>query len=128
MTIGFKRSIFIIVFLTVGVGFILPAAHKSKYLEAEGLGFEGVVTHIEWKTKNHALPLFKIEDANGSLYSLNNGELNLKKSQLHVGDAIIKGSGSRYCYINKVEFECVDEFIEFHKAVLRAFNDDKPNA
>lgn len=128
MTIGIKRTLFVVAFLTVGIGFVLPAVHESRYLKAENISLDGVVTHIEWKTKNHAQPLIELKATDGSLHSLDDGELNFKEGQLNVGDAIIKKSGSRYCYINKMEFECINEFVGFHKAVLRAINGGEPNA
>lgn len=111
-------------FFIFGVCFLLPSIHKSRYQKAENLELYGVVTHIEWKTKNHALPLFRIKGSDKSEIKLNDGELILTKGQLVVGDTISKKSGSRYCQINTEQVECVQEFIELLQVVSLEFKSE----
>jgi len=101
---------------------IAPLIVEFKYQKTVGLEFQGVVEHIEWESRNHALPLFIIKKQNGSTIKINDGELSLKKGQLKVGDTFSKKTEARYCTINGTKTECVKEFVSFHD---RLFNSRK---
>jgi len=121
MNKNLSRLLFFFIFFAIGIGVVLPQAHKSKHTKAENLEIDGVVEHIEWKTKNHALPLFRITKHDGSTRQLNDGELNLNQGEIKVGDSIVKKSGSRNCLINSIKTECVNEFTGFHEILSKLF-------
>jgi hypothetical protein len=125
MSKNLKAFLFFSTFFGIGIGVVLPYVHDSKYLAAEKLEFEGFVEYIEWKTKNHALPLFIVKKQNGVTYRFNNGELNLSHGELKVGDKISKTLGSRYCIINSIKTECVNEFTSLYDLVFNAAKSGK---
>jgi len=120
MSKSFKFLFIACAFFGIAIGLVAPYIHESKYLNAEGLEFEGVVEHIEWKSKNHAQPLFIVKNQIGTIHRFNDGELNIKKDQLKVGDSISKKTGSRYCNLNGLKTECVKEFISFHDLLFNS--------
>ena len=108
--LGQNKIVLIVVVLVLSVLVLLPLAHYSEYVKAERLNLNGVVTHIQWKTTNHDLPLFQVKSKDGNIQEMNNGELQINPGQLAVGDLIIKNSGSRKCSVNGIEIECVRRY------------------
>ena len=89
---------------------LLPIAFfvfKYESSSTVSMGFDGEVVAIDWKSKNHNLPLIKIREANSNReIKLSHYTITLKKGDLHVGDKIRKLKGSRECFINNVAKKC----------------------
>ena len=76
----------------------------------QDLGFEGVVLDIDWKSKNHGLPLIEILDLKrNKKIVFSNYLITLKNGDLSVGDRIIKKKGSKECFINDVAIICIKD-------------------
>jgi hypothetical protein len=70
--------------------------------------FNGLVTYIEWRSKNHGMPLIEIKQENGTVKRFHTPRIILKDSQLKVGDRLVKESGSKYCQINSEKVLCLN--------------------
>jgi len=79
-------------------------AHKSP----ERLQFDGVVTAIDWKTRNHGMPLIEISASNKTKVKFNSNRIILDSSQLKIGDSISKTSDSIYCQVNGAKVQCLN--------------------
>ena len=74
---------------------------------AERQGFSGFVTYIEWKSRNHGMPLIEISRANGTKTKFHHHLIILDSSQLNVGDSFSKEGGSKICKINNEPVQCL---------------------
>ncbi|MGY8870418.1 MAG: hypothetical protein ACKVJE_08270 [Pseudomonadales bacterium] len=75
--------------------------------EAERQGFSGWVSFIEWKSRNHGMPLIEVSRSNGTKIKFHHHRIILDSTQLKVGDLIAKVSGSKVCEINKSSVSCI---------------------
>ncbi|MEP0175775.1 MAG: hypothetical protein ABJD02_04275 [Paraglaciecola sp.] len=73
--------------------------------------FKGVVIQIDWKSKNHGMPLIQVRATTGKVKKFHHYRINLSKSDLKVGDSFEKLKSSRFCLINNKEVECVSKNI-----------------
>ncbi|WP_293752497.1 hypothetical protein [uncultured Paraglaciecola sp.] len=69
---------------------------------------EGVVSKINWKTKNHEMPLIEINDNNCRTKKFTSNRIVLSPDKLRVGDLFKKISGTQFCHINEVKLQCVN--------------------
>ena len=88
----------------LGVGIFMSVRDHSA---VERLGFSGRVTFIEWKSRNHGMPLIEIGRDNATKTKFHDRRIILSSSQLKVGDLIIKEGGSKVCEINKKPVPCI---------------------
>ena len=75
--------------------------------------FSGIVRSIEWKSRNHEMPLIFIRNDKGRDFKFHHYRIALKPDQLKVGDHIAKEKGSLMCLINDKEFKCVYDRRDF---------------
>ena len=64
------------------------------YMEASG-----VVTSINWQTRNHHLPLITVLEDTGKVIFISHS-VALTKNDIKVNDVIVKEKESEYCLIN----------------------------
>jgi hypothetical protein len=69
---------------------------------------EGVVSKINWKTKNYGMQLVEIIDNNGRTKRFTSDRIVLSPDQLRVGDSFQKISGIKFCQINEVKHQCIN--------------------
>ena len=74
---------------------------------AERQGFSGFVTYIEWKSRNHGMPLIEISRANGTKTKFHHHRIILDSSQLNLGDSFSKEGDSKICKINNEPIQCL---------------------
>jgi hypothetical protein len=82
---------------------------SNKALRNKSYNFSanGIVHSIEWKSKNHALPLIVIKIENGYKRFSSTGII-LTQDTVKVGDQFQKESKSIFCLINKLKIKCVE--------------------
>lgn len=88
----------------LGIGVLMS---MRDYDEAERMGFSGEVSFIEWKSKNHGMPLIEIIRSNGTKIKFHHSRIIIDSTQLKVGDSIIKVSDSKMCKINESAVPCI---------------------
>ena len=72
------------------------------------LSFEGKVTAIDWKSKNHSLPMITIQESESNqTLVLSHYTISLEEGDLDIGDTISKAKGSSECSINGIVTRCV---------------------
>jgi hypothetical protein len=97
-------------FLLLAIPFLCLAipvgywAHKAP----ERQEFDGVVTSIEWETRNHGMPLIEVSVSKRDKVKFNSNRITLDSLQLKVGDSISKTSDSIYCLINGIKVQCLN--------------------
>lgn len=74
---------------------------------AERLAFSGEVSFIEWKSRNHGMPLIEVVRSNGTKVKFHHHRIILDSTQLKVGDEIAKTAGSKLCEINEKSVLCI---------------------
>lgn len=79
--------------------------------EPESQSFDGWVSFVDWKSKNHGMPLIEIKRENGTVKRFHHSRIVLSSEQLNVGDRFIKESGSKYCDINGKAILCVNKHL-----------------
>ena len=97
-------------FVCVFVGIVLPIGIFSSYLDyrsAEDFAADGIVTYIEWRSRNHKIPLIEIKQANGILKRFHHSRIILSEHNLNVGDSFTKKSGSSMCTIRGELVKCI---------------------
>jgi hypothetical protein len=102
-----KKAIIFIALVIPILGFGVAMSyldHKKPLTQS----FNGLATYIEWKSKNHGMPLIEIKQENGTAKRFHNPRIILKDSQLKVGDRLVKESGSKYCQINSEKVLCLN--------------------
>ena len=70
--------------------------------------FDGIVYHIDWKSKNHGMPLIEIKSRIGKVKKFHHFFISLTSDDIKVGDKFRKVSGSTNCFINDIEMECLE--------------------
>ena len=77
--------------------------------ESQGLNLhaEGVVASIDWKSKNHGMPLIGIKTKSSRMKWFHSTKILLNPSNLKVGDAFKKQAGSFNCEINGTKIPCI---------------------
>lgn len=91
--------------LVLGIGVFMSMRDHD---EAERLAFKGQVTFIEWKSRNHEMPLIEIARSNGTTFRFHHYRIILDSTQLKVGDTITKVGGSKMCEINEKSVPCIE--------------------
>ena len=67
----------------------------------------GVVVDIDWKSRNHEIPSFKISDGN-KIKVFASHRITLNKENIRIGDKFVKQSGAKTCEINLKPLLCID--------------------
>ena len=75
--------------------------------QPERQSFDGWVSHIEWESANHNMPLIEIKRENGVTRKFHHYRISLNSDQLKVGDTFIKEPGAVHCSINGESVLCV---------------------
>ena len=88
----------------LGVGVFMSI---RDYGEPERMAFDGLVSFIEWESRNHGIPLIEVTRSNGSKVKFSNTRIILNSSNLKVGDSLGKASGSLSCTINGNLVPCI---------------------
>ena len=101
-----KYKPLLIVFLIIILGGIFISAQNTASSRIVKLGVLGTVHEIQWTTRNHNLPLFKIKTAD-SIVDFQHHRIIIEPHQTNVGDSFIKYSGSKICIINDKKFDCI---------------------
>ena len=78
------------------LGFVVDGYMKY----GSNLQVEGEVISIVWRSNNHQLPIITILDDSGRKTEISHGTIILNKSNLDVGDRLVKNIGAEYCLIN----------------------------
>lgn len=97
-----KFIVLAIPFLSIGV-FISVRDHG----EPEHMAFEGLVSFIDWESRNHGMPLIEVTRKNGTKVKFSSTRIILNSSNLKVGDTLAKVSGSLSCTINGNLVQCI---------------------
>lgn len=82
-------------------------AIKSDATKLKRMSVEGHVWHIDWESKNHKLPLIEIKQKNGVVKKFSGTGVVLTSDTVEEGDHFRKLSGSKNCFINEIEVECL---------------------
>jgi len=69
---------------------------------------KGIVTLIEWESRNHGVPRIEIKLKNGKLKRFSSYRIALNSSSVKLGDSFEKVTDSKVCLINNKEIECVN--------------------
>jgi len=80
----------------------------NDYMKPVGFSAQGTVTAINWKSRNHGMPVIDIVGNNGVTMQFSSNRITLESSQLKVGDSFKKVSSSKLCQINKNIVQCVN--------------------
>ena len=88
----------------LGIGMFIS---YRDYGEPERIAFEGHVSFIDWKSKNHGMPLIEVSRSNGTKIKFSSTRITLDSSQLKIGDLLKKTSGSKSCEINEKSVICI---------------------
>ena len=100
-----EKKIAIVLFSSVTIlGFFGMYNH---YWEAFNFSAAGVVVEAKWNTANHNMSLFTIENNAGKRKKFHFSKVILKPEQIKVGDRFRKKAGSKNCFINELEVQCV---------------------
>ena len=103
MTRFFK--FFLLALLLLPIAFIV---FKCESNSTKNMKFDGEVVFIDWKSRNHNLPLIKIMDSSSKKeITFSHYTIVLKEGDLLVGDQISKSKGSRECVVNEVAKKCI---------------------
>lgn len=96
-------------FLLLAVPFLAFAVFVGvrEHGAVERKAFSGRVTFIEWKSRNHGMPLIEIVHSNGIEFRFHHHRIALDATQLKVGDTISKVEGSKMCDINQTPILCI---------------------
>jgi len=100
-----KKALIILVIITLIV--IAYFSNKSMRNESYNFSANGVVHSIDWKSKNHALPLIVIK-INNKYKRFSSTGIILTKDTVKVGDQFQKEKASRFCLINEQKTKCVE--------------------
>ena len=77
------------------------------YVEPERMAFDGLVSSIDWESRNHGMPLIQVTHSNGTKVKFSSTRIILNSSNLKVGDSLAKVSGSKSCSINGDLVPCI---------------------
>jgi len=100
-----KKISIIFVIITLLVIFIFSI--KSMRNKSYNFSADGIVHSIEWKSKNHALPLIVIK-MNNKYKRFSSIGIILTQDTVKVGDQFQKEHKSRFCLINKQKIKCIE--------------------
>lgn len=94
-------------FLFIAIAPIALFLMYQNYNDALDFRVDGKVVSIEWKSKNHQMPLFIILESN-TTRTFQSHRIMLTPEQIMVGDYIKKEAGSHYCFVNGNKILCID--------------------
>lgn len=77
------------------------------YKEPVEKSIDAWVYHIDWKSKNHEIPLILLKRDNNTEQKFHHTRIILTSDNLKVGDHLIKKSGSKTCTINDNSVVCL---------------------
>lgn len=90
---------------------LLPVAiffAKRDVDSALNLGFDGEVIAINWKSRNHGLPLIEVRDfSNSKVIVFSHYKITLREGDLNIGDKISKVKGEKQCHVNGIPLKCI---------------------
>jgi len=101
-----KIVIFLMCFLLLSI-IAIPEMYKA-HKEPEVFSAQGIVSSINWKSRNHGMPIIEIRDKNGTTTKFSSNRITLIPEQLKVGDSFNKQSDSSSCEINDKLVRCVN--------------------
>jgi hypothetical protein len=78
------------------------------YKEPERQRLNGRVSFIDWKSRNHLIPLILLKRKNGTEQKFHHSRITLTSKDLKVGDLLVKESNSKTCQINGEPIVCVE--------------------
>ena len=99
------------IIVTIGLLVLLVVGGTSSYFDYQepiNQSFDGQVTHIDWKSRNHGMPLILLKRENGLEQKLHSSRIALTSAELKVGDMLLKKSGSNECVINGKSVTCIN--------------------
>lgn len=77
------------------------------YKEPEGKILNSWVSFIDWKSKNHGMPLILLTRKNGTKQKFHHTRIILTAKDLKVGDHLVKARDSKICEINGEPILCL---------------------
>jgi len=96
----FFRIIGMWLFVIIAGAIILLSFIRYDALYAKNLQVEGVVTSIEWKSKNHQLPIIVLLNESGKETVVSHSSVALNETNLKLGDKLVKNNGDEFCLVN----------------------------
>ncbi len=77
------------------------------YRDPENQRLNAWVSSIDWKSKNHGMPLIMLKRQNGTEQRFHHSSITLTSENLKIGDLLVKESGSKMCEINGKKIRCL---------------------
>lgn len=77
------------------------------YKEPESRSLDSWVTFIDWKSKNHGMPLILLTRKNGTKEKFHHTRIILAAEDLKIGDHLVKARNSKICEINGEPILCL---------------------
>lgn len=80
----------------------------NDYMKPIRFHADGTVSSIEWKSRNHGMPVIGIRIENGTIKTFTSNRITLTSEKISIGDSFRKVSDSKYCDINENSVLCVN--------------------
>jgi hypothetical protein len=103
-----KEKLAPIVFALLG---FLVVAFVVVYLparEARAFSADGTVIRVDWDSPEKNYPLIRIREESGEKKDFSFRNISLARENIGSGDKFRKASGSKTCFINNVEIQCLE--------------------
>lgn len=88
------------------ISFVIVMAKKN-HNRIVAFEASGIVTEIEWQSRNHGMPIITIKE-DKKLVHFQSNRITLTPNNIKVGDRFVKVSHSKICEINEVEILCLN--------------------
>ncbi len=97
-------AFFLMVVVVLGIGGL---SSYFDYKEPESRSLDSWVSFIDWKSKNHGMPLILLTRQNGTKQKFHHYRIILTAEDLKVGDHLVKARDSKICEINGEPILCL---------------------